>query len=146
MFPAAPSCRKYVHIRCGQPTQISGFEFERLCDPFDPATRTFCSSCGQMDDIQCFQWLDTTENLGAYRTRLRNSIPPAALAWRWVRLVIIIGLPLFAMMAAAVAGVSPSDKHMNQRALWGLGVGFVVALVVLIVVGRRLRIDFRRYR
>jgi hypothetical protein len=77
LYPDTPASRTYVHRVCGESTEISGDDFEKLCDPFRMINGTFCTHCGQMVGLREVFWTDTGEAVGDARDRWRTDAPPA---------------------------------------------------------------------
>lgn len=73
--PKVLTSRRYVHLDCGEVTEIKGPEFTATADPFNEIVVTQCASCGHEDLIGNFQWEDTGENIAEYIARYREMIP-----------------------------------------------------------------------
>lgn len=73
--PSPPTERVYLHTRCGSLTQIGGHDFLRLANPFAGVSQTICCGCGKAVPIRHVEWVDTGENVKAYRRRLRAATP-----------------------------------------------------------------------
>ena len=71
----SPDARVYQHLLCGALTEISGGNFIRLVNPFALVGETVCCGCGKAVPIRQVVWVDTGENVAAYRSRLRSATP-----------------------------------------------------------------------
>src|SRR5262245_39389455 len=70
-----PAERVYVHRTCGTLTEVSGYDFQRLTNPFTMVPGTICVGCGRAVPIRQVEWADSGENVAAYRRRLRAAMP-----------------------------------------------------------------------
>lgn len=71
--------RKYVHLSCGEVTEICGPEFVSVANPLAEMEQTVCSHCEIDDSLSEFEWKDTGETLWDYVARHRENIPDEAL-------------------------------------------------------------------
>lgn len=116
--------RGYVHHTCGMQTEVSGFDFYRISNPFFFISgATQCARCGVVD-LQSVCWTDTNESLRDYRARQRGKR-----SWVW------IGWLLF-LLGGAIAGaiILPRFAHANigpeARIAIGIGLGCLVGVVL----------------
>ncbi len=146
-FPTIPTSREYVHAGCGGRTTISGGDFLRLVNPRDQATKTFCAACGQLATFDQFSWIDTGENLAAYRQRLATLPPHSGKRVWWVRPLVVIGPTL---LLALILEIVMRFKSANDRPGAGLQMGAMIGFLggagTVILMNRANPIDYRAYR
>jgi hypothetical protein len=121
--------RVYYHAACGGYTEITGYDFERLVDPFDDYVReTHCAGCRNYVPIKFVRWADTGEDIETYRQRLRNRATVLRLIWRNV-IPIIVGAVAFigAILldldeedALIIAGIIAAASWFFTRWLWSV--------------------------
>jgi hypothetical protein len=138
------AARVYFHLDCGNTTEIGGYQFERLANPFCLVTSTFCSGCGKAVPLNTVEWSDTQENVATYRHRLRNEPPPGQ---RVVRLVVapVFGALLGLTLGWMVFFFKPSGI---PAALFGAGIGAFLGVQFLVPVLFRWlwNLDYRTRR
>ena len=114
--------RTMRHLACGGETELSGFSYYEVCDPFTFQTPTVrCGCCGQKVDLRECWWADTGETLDQYRQRLRAT----ASWWTWVwRLGLI---PLLGVGAGLLLlrQIGRKPDLVEAGLLVGLGFAFV---------------------
>ncbi|QDV83036.1 hypothetical protein TBK1r_19690 [Stieleria magnilauensis] len=70
-----PESFHYVHLPCGEFTEIRGPEFESVANPLSGIQTTLCAHCGQQDDVEEFCWEGSEETIADYYHRLLLQIP-----------------------------------------------------------------------
>ena len=146
---AVPVQRAYRHLACGTPTVVSGKEFVRLADPYITVTATLvCANCQRTDTLASFEWVDTGEDLLAYRNRVRNKAPAILKIWSGVQAVVLIFFDVLgvAIGAATGGGLTETPTGSVIGALVGMVLAVALGPLVLWPINRLLRVDFRRYR
>jgi len=149
LFANTPYSRPYTHIACGGATVITDDHFARLCNPFDDVVeRTTCATCGQSDKIDQFKWADTLENIADYRARIRALIPPDAVPKRALRNLLIIGIStaVGALIGIAINPIFDDPEHRPIGQMLGAMIAFFGSAGVVLVLVRKERLDFRRFK
>ena len=143
-FEVVPTARTYVHLPCGTPTTVAGDDFKLLCDPYSGVLHasTVCMHCDRADSLDRFAWSDTRESLTNYRRRLKRTVSPGYVAWRWlVPSVFLVLLPAALVYVAARNVPEYPTVASLSAALAGVLIGLLLYGAYLL----RAR-DFRRFR
>ncbi|WP_044300432.1 hypothetical protein [Rhodopirellula sallentina] len=113
--------RTYTHSQCGQATEISGFDFVRLANPyFFTMGSTVCCQCGPVP-LREVAWDDTGETVAAYRRRLRSKR-----IWVWLFWPILIAL---GAGGGVMFSMQDNANRPDMLAAAG-GVGVIIGIVV----------------
>jgi hypothetical protein len=73
--------RTYRHLGCGGQTTVSGDDYVMLECPFRPVQRTYCAACSSLVPLKAVEWVDSGENVEAYRKQLYDSVPLKQRLW-----------------------------------------------------------------
>ena len=120
--------RNYVHLSCGEVTEICGPEFVSVANPLADMERTACSHCEIDDSLSEFEWEDTGESLWDYVERHRENIPAEALEKTSHDQVV-----KYAIRGAIVGGVIGIMLGVLVGAATSLVVGIVVGIVLTLI-------------
>lgn len=121
--------RTYIHEQCGQATEVSGFDFVRVANPFFFAMgSTVCCQCGPVSFGEV-AWNDTGESVAAYRRRLRSKR-----IWVWLFWPVLIAAGAFGGVMFGMR--DNADRPDMLAAAGGMGafIGLVVAYFVVPIV------------
>jgi hypothetical protein len=89
--------RVYLHIDCETGTQVSGFDYVRLSDPFSMIVgETFCCGCGTHFPLGAFVWEDSGETITEWKRRKRSEAPGLLIVFRFF---------LFPLIGGVIGGV-----------------------------------------
>ncbi len=72
---SVPESFQYIHLPCGEYTEISGAEFESVANPLSGIQTTLCAHCGEQDDVGEFCWEGWEETIADYYDRLLAQVP-----------------------------------------------------------------------
>lgn len=72
---SVPESFQYIHLPCGEYTEIRGAEFESVANPLSGIQTTLCAHCGQRDNVEEFCWEGSEETIADYYHRLLMQIP-----------------------------------------------------------------------
>lgn len=116
----ARDCRTYRHKSCGHSTEVSGFDFVRLANPyFFVMGSTVCCQCGPVS-LSEVSWSDTGETVADYRRRLRSRR-----IWVWLLWPILIAIGAW---GGITFGMQDNANRPDMLAAIG-GVGAFVGIV-----------------
>jgi hypothetical protein len=73
--------RVYRHAACGGETCVSGDDYVLLECPFRPVQKTYCAACNSFVPLTTVSWVDSGENIAAYRQQLFESVPFKRRLW-----------------------------------------------------------------
>lgn len=93
-----------------------------------------------------FAWVDTGEDLIAYRGRMKEHLPESekrAIRLMGVRLLLYLVLPVAGLVLAFA--LSRRNPGGASGYMVGAAMGCVLAIIVGKLIPRPTRIDFRRY-
>jgi hypothetical protein len=144
-FPRVPEGRVYIHSRCGSGTEISGFDFIRLCTP-GGRTPTICATCRKAFPLEEFVWEDTGERVTEYLDRLKSLLPPAYKEGE--RKALLLGTVGLVPGALVGAGLGYLAEKSTISVVCGCGLGALGGFVIVgAIVWRTLvpHIEFRKY-
>jgi hypothetical protein len=75
----------YLHRDCGGYTTVSGFDFNRVADPFEFVPGTYCASCGRSPGLGSCEWAGSEgRTLRQWRAAMRQKAPASLAVFRWL--------------------------------------------------------------
>lgn len=72
--PIPRSSRWYVHQKCGAETGVEGDDYERMANPLNFISRTYCTQCQSVFGVEEFVWKDTREKISDYNARVLGQV------------------------------------------------------------------------
>ena len=132
--------RVYIHVDCDGETVISGFDFERVANPFAFVSQTYCAACENYAGLGRFCWADTGENIRVYRRRMRRLAPLS------LKLCCYVVAPLVGAALAAGVGYAIADERGKGALVGAITAILFVPILITPLVAWMWGIDYRQYR
>ena len=115
---AARSSRVYLHPDCGGGTEVSGYDFYRVADPFEFVSSTYCASCSRYVGLGSVQWEGRKDSIRAWRRKMRAKAPLSLKLFRWVIAPAVCGF-----LGLLIGLVAADEKGKALGAVIGLVIG-----------------------
>jgi len=128
MSDGIPESREYVHVGCGQITQVTGGDFKNVASPSPGVVKTMCSACGTYFPISEFKWEDTQEDIVSYYARYNAKVPA------FIHQICSRKLGVALLLVGLLAGIAVGVWSGNALGiLWGIVIGIVASLIGMLV-------------
>jgi hypothetical protein len=137
-----PTSRLYVHDKCGKTTEVSGYDFNWLANPFTWVSSTYCATCNGDTTLGRVRWVDTNEPISKYRARLRRNAPLSLIIFAY------LVLPLLGIGLGGGIGWVVYTKRPEAGAFAGaiLGLFIYMSFLTPLLSAWVWRLDYRANR